>query len=371
MSYPKTAYLAWAGAHFGRVEYNLASSGMRDVRLGEVAAGAEPYTMTSLLLPGLDETRGYATLRERIAALHGTRVERVAAVMGASHGIWAACAAVLSPGDHVLVEHPVYEPLALVPRALGAEVTHFERPSESGYAIDEARVLAALTARTRLVIISNLHNPSGARTSVEAIAKLARALAPRNVMLLVDEVYAPFDTFLDARGLLCATAAHAGANVIVVSSLTKTFGCGNTRVGWVVAEPEITKNVQYAITANVGMLPVQTACTGVYFIDHLPWLAERARSMLGTKRARAAAWAAEHGLAWSAPEAGLFGFARGLPLTGDALRERLERGLEEHQVLAVPGAFFGVDDGIRLAWACDDPHFDEGLVRLAVVLGLK
>jgi len=363
VSYPRTDYLAWASFHHGRAEYNLATSGIPEVRIEEIAEGV------NVAPPATDDPEGTARVRGWGGKRHGVPASRVCLALGASHGIWLACAAMVDPGSEVLVESPFYEPLALVPRALGATVSFFERSREDGYRLDPARVIGALTPQTRMVIVSNLHNPSGARTSVDALTKLAAELLPRGVTLMVDEVYAPFDTFLNASGTLMSTAI--APNVIVTSSLTKAFGAGPSRVGWVIAEEPILERVRFALTASIGMLPIEQANTGAFFLEHLAWLAERSKRIVGTKRERARAWTKQHGLGWSEPESGLFGLVTGLPSAGRAQEECIARGLAEHGVLVVPGHFFGVEDGIRLAWACPEDRFDEGLLRLAKVFGLS
>jgi DNA-binding transcriptional MocR family regulator len=98
-------------------------------------------------------------------------------------------------------------------------------------------------------------------------------------------------------------------------------------------------------------------------------LAERSRRLLGQKRARVAAWARSHPrLAWSAPSAGLFGFAT-LDDPAD-LTPVIERGVASHGVLVAAGAFFGVPNGLRLAWSLPEDKLVEGLDRLAAVLRL-
>jgi aspartate/methionine/tyrosine aminotransferase len=114
------------------------------------------------------------------------------------------------------------------------------------------------------------------------------------------------------------------------------------------------------------MMPVSQANLGVALLDKLESIAARSRVLLGHKRQRAAEWAKSRGLGWSAPPAGLFGLLWGLDPKG--LEERVEQGLRDHGVLAVPGHFFGVHDGVRLAWSCSEANFEEGLRRLERVI---
>ena len=112
-----------------------------------------------------DNEYGWGPLLERIAQRYGVEPRNVVLAHGTSMANHLACAALVEEGDHVLIERPVYDPLVAVPRYLGCEIGFFERREEDGYSLDVARVEAAITPRTRLVILSNLHNPTGADKS--------------------------------------------------------------------------------------------------------------------------------------------------------------------------------------------------------------
>ena len=98
---------------------------------------------------------------ERIAAHYGVEPAGVATATGTSGANFLVCAALLQPGDDVVVEQPAYDPLLAVPRLLGANLVRFDRRFEDGFRLDLERIDAALTPRTRLVIVTNPHNPTG------------------------------------------------------------------------------------------------------------------------------------------------------------------------------------------------------------------
>ena len=81
--------------------------------------------------------------------------------LGTTHALWLACAALTSPGDDVLIEQPVYEPLIRIAEGAGARVLHFSRDPRDGFALDPDRIARAMTPRTSMVVVTNLHNPSG------------------------------------------------------------------------------------------------------------------------------------------------------------------------------------------------------------------
>jgi aspartate/methionine/tyrosine aminotransferase len=223
-----------------------------------------------------------------------------------------------------------------------------------------------MTSRTKLIAVTNLHNPSGVRAGADELRAVARLAESHGAFLLVDEVYAPFDDLVDPAGVFRASSRKLGPNVVAVSSLTKCYGLGPQRIGWLLGPPAIVARAEDAVTATCGMLPLVHAHVGVHAFRQIGALAERARGMLAGKRRRVAAWAVTQGFSWSAPESGLFGFAM-LPGQAD-LTPLIEAAARGREVLVAPGAFFGVPSGFRVAWSAPAEVLDEGLARIADAL---
>jgi aspartate/methionine/tyrosine aminotransferase len=350
-----TRYLNWAVQHYGQVPFDLASSGMTTLPLAELG-----------LPSSLDDVSAHAKLGARIAAHNAVTADEAVATLGTSHALWTAYASLLSPGDDLLLEDPSYEPMWRIAEGMGVNVVRFARPVEQRCALDPARVAAAMTPRTRLVAISNLHNPSGARASDDALREVARIAAANGAHFLVDEVYAPFDELVGADGVWPGSARRLAPNIVTTSSLTKCYGLGEQRIGWMLAPPAIIARARDALRANFGHAPLPSVCIGVHAFDNVAELAARARAKLAGKRALVEAWvAARHDITWSAPASGLFGlatFAR-----PDDITERIERGAKVHGVLVAAGAFFGVPNGFRLSWSIDRAKLADALDRLSRV----
>jgi len=266
----------------------------------------------------------------------------------------------------VLVEAPGYEPLARIAEGVGARVVCFERPSGERFSLDPDRIARAMTPRTRVVAVSNLHNPSGVRADAASLQAAARVAESRGAILLVDEVYAPFDALVDDGGVFRGSARHLAPNIVAVSSLTKCYGLGAQRVGWLLGPTDIVARAGDAMTASCGMLPLVHAQLGLHAFTRIVMLAGRARAWMAGKRARVARWVEAEGLTWSAPTEGLFGLIT-VPGAGDLIAT-IERAAQEREVLVAAGSFFGVPEGFRLAWSASDEALDEGLGRLAEAL---
>ncbi len=352
-----TEYLRWAIKHYGNVSLDLASSG--------VAGKNRP----SLDVPGdlASLTATWDAIRGRIATYNGVAASEALPAFGASHALWVAYASLLTPGDEVLIERVTYEPMHRIAQGVGAKITWFDRSASSRFELDPAEVARAITDRTRVVALTNLHNPSGVRADASAIREVARIAGARGAHVIVDEVYAPMGSFCDARGIWGESARHLAPNIVAVGSLTKCYGLGEHRIGWVLGPEDVIARGDDALLATLGAMPLPWMAIGVHAFDRLPAIAEWVCATIGGKRERVEAWlAARAHLAWSAPQEGLFGFAVDTR-TDEDFTARIERGIRDHGVVVAPGAFFGVPNAFRLAWSIDGDKLDDALARLGEV----
>jgi aspartate/methionine/tyrosine aminotransferase len=343
--------------YYGKVRCDLATSGMPIVPLAELGEMAPP---------GLGDLAAAEALLSAIAAYNDVPCDEAVATLGTTHAIWLAYVSVAGRGDEILVEDPAYEPLVAIAEGIGATVARFRRPREQRFALDPDRVERAMSPRTKIVVVSDLHNPSGVRADREAMRAIAELTAARGAFLLVDEVYAPFDDLVDERGVFGRSARKLGDNVLSASSLSKCYGLGPQRIGWLVGPPAVIRRARDAVLASVGALPLAHARVGLSAFQKITHLAGRSRSILSGKRQRVDAWRREAGLRWSAPDAGLFGFVH-VPGSGD-ITGIVEAAARERGVLVAPGAFFGIPEGFRLAWSAPMDVLDEGLRSLTDVL---
>ncbi len=353
-----TRYLDWARRFYGQVRFDLATSGIPTVtgsefRVADATAEEEPPAP-------------WSHLRRAIAIHNDVSEDEVLPALGTTHALWLACASLVSPGDDVLVESPAYEPLIRIAEGTGARVVHFSREARDAFAIDPERIGRAMTPRTKAVVVTNLHNPSGVRASDAELREAARVAGTRGAMLVVDEVYSEFDELIDSSGVFQGSSRKLAGNVVAVSSLTKCYGLGPERIGWVLGSKDVVARASDALTASAGILPRSHARAGKAAFSELIHLAERSRRLLSGKRERVAAWVASRGLAWSAPTEGLFGLVT-VPGHAD-LTPLLEAAAREREVLVAPGAFFGVPNAFRIAWSAPFGRLEEGLGRLGEAL---
>jgi aspartate/methionine/tyrosine aminotransferase len=271
-------------------------------------------------------------------------------------------AALLAPGDRMLVESPAYEPMYRSAELVGSGVDFFERRYEEAYRVDPERVAAALTPRTRLVLITNLHNPSGAFTDEPTLREVGRVAEQAGARVLVDEVY--LDTAADGP---VRPAAARSPVFISTSSLTKSYGLAGLRCGWVLAAPDVAERVRRArdIVDGTGAFPAERL--SVLAFSMLDRLAQRARGILAANGAAAGEFLARHPeLEFVLPGAGTVVFPR-LRGVADA-GPFVEKLAQQFQTDVVPGHFFQAPAHFRLGFGGRPEDLAAGLAQLGKAL---
>jgi len=331
---------------------DLAGSNLDPCRLDDLPGARE-----ALELEG-ESPDGYAPLVEAIAGAHGVSPDRVATGSGCSGATFLACAALLDPGDEVLVESPFYDPMPAAARLLGAEIRTFERRSETGWDIDPDAVTAALTPRTRLVMVSNPHNPSGTLATAESLRALGELALRRGFAVLVDEVYR--DTVLENRPAPAATRCPA---FVSVSSLTKAYGLASLRCGWTIATPEWTHRIRRARDLVDVWAPIPSDRLAVVAFRHLAALAERAREIIVANQAAVIRWLETRtDLACVPPRSTLaFPRLRGVEDCGPFV----DRLFAATGTAVAPGRFFRAPAHFRIAFGGAPRAVAAGLISIA------
>lgn len=348
-------YMAWAKTR-PRTTIDLASSNLLACDVSDL-----PGARDALQIAGPND-EGFEPLLGRIAARYGVTSDRVATATGTSGANFLVYAALVGPGDEVLVEQPGYDPLTGAPRLLGAHVRTFERRYDEGFRLDADRCARLMTPRTRLVVLTNLHNPSGVACEVGALQALGDRAGAAGAHVLVDEVY------LDAaEGAPRASAASLSGPFIVTSSLTKSYGLAGLRCGWVVAPPAVVERVRRArdVVDGVGAFPAE-ALSAVAF-DHLEALHLRSRALLSGNLALVRAFmATRRDLTWVEPGGGTVCFPRveSLPDAEPLARLLLER----YDTAVVPGHFFGAPQHVRLSFGGARESLSRGLQAVGAAL---
>jgi aspartate/methionine/tyrosine aminotransferase len=278
--------------------------------------------------------------------------------MGTSMANFLALAAVVRPGDEVLVEHPTYEPLVAAARWLGAEVRTFARRAEDGFRLEPAEVERGMTDRTRAVVITKLHNPSSALADDDALRRVGALAERAGARVIVDEVY--LDALWEAAP---RTSFHLGETFIATNSLTKVYGLNGLRCGWILAAPEITDRA-WRLTElfnNIGVHAAERLSLAAF--ENIDAIAARSRALLDANAAALNAFYAAHPESLDVPPHthGTVSFPRLREGNVDALCDLMT---SRYETAVVPGRFFGAPEHLRIGLGVATETFREGLERL-------
>lgn len=354
MARARAPYMEWA-KHRSAPAIDLAGSNLLACTLEELPGARDAVDLSG------ESPDGYPPLLEAIAARYGLGSERVATAGGCSGANFLAMAALVETGDDVLVESPGYDPLPAAASMLGARVVRFDRRFEEAYALDSGRILATLTPRTRLVVVSNPHNPSGVVASRKEMAELARLAENRGVLVLVDEVYLDL-----VRGETLPPAATLSPAFVSTNSLTKAYGLSSLRCGWTLASPEITERIRRARDVVDVSGPIPAERLAALAFRNLPLLAGRARRIFEKNAALFDSFLGSRtDLECVASRTTIvFPRFRDGRDTGTFVR----RLLEERGVAVVPGSFFESAAHFRISLGGSPGSFAEGLASIRATL---
>lgn len=297
------------------------------------------------------------------ALAHRYAVERgrILVTAGATAGVHIVCAALLRPGDRLLVERPCFEMLGDIARSVGAQIDYLDRDPVTG-AITPAALDAAITPATKLVLLTNPNNPTGFLIDRRARAALAAVAEARQVPVLFDEVYAGFSD----EPLAHTLAAHDSEWFVSVGSLSKLYGLYALKCGWVVtgaaAHARIVEaygrleggvsRLAHAVAARVLEAPEA-------FDAHWRRVVDGARPLV---EARFRALEAEGLLEGRLPSSGCICFPRLPPDWCD--RDFSAFAWESTGLAVAPGHLFGRPGHLRIGFGRQAGDVREGLDRL-------
>jgi len=354
-----------------QVEINLSESGVHPLRLEELAEDeAERRALLSVAL-GYPQTNGTPPLRDAIAAMYpGATRDHVEVTNGGAEANFICLWHLVEPGDEVVVMVPNYMQAWGLARAFAGASSVREWPlrqaEDARWEADISRLEDLVTPRTKLVLVCNPNNPTGARIGSHALDAICRVAARHGAWVLSDEIYRGAE--LDGADTPSLWGRYD--RVIVTSGLSKAYGLPGLRIGWLVAPPGLA-------AALWGYHDYTTIAPGV-LNDRLATLAlepgrrarilERTRSILRTNYPILREWIDRRPCAFTcAPtDAGAIAFVKyRQPVNSTVLTTELR---ERHSTLIVPGDQFGLDRFLRIGFGAEEPVLREGLRRLELAL---
>ncbi len=333
-------YVRWFKSQRGGARFPLSASGVAEISSAELGPDAAPPIEASALTRTLDLWRASISARYGVPSGHAFPA---VGTSGAAYLAVAALSSMIPRGAAVAVERPTYGVFEACARMCGREVVRIDRRAAHGWSLDLDAARDAFASGARIVCVQDLHNPTGASIDGAALSEL-RGLARRfDGWIVVDEVYRDF------RPGPVGTAYVAGERVVVTSSLTKCYGLGGLRAGFLFAPPAVVERVERVEEIVHCEPPTAQLALAARALARADALLERGRAFAAAGRPVMDAWmASTPHVSWVPPVAGLSGLVRVEGLT-DSVRFA-ERLREELDVQVVPGAFFGAEGHVRVSF---------------------
>ncbi|MBI4906701.1 MAG: aminotransferase class I/II-fold pyridoxal phosphate-dependent enzyme [Acidobacteria bacterium] len=355
-------YMHWAKTRFRTApRFGLTNSGVYNFPISELKVSLDDLELSG------PSYYGFPTLQTALAAHTGAPPECIVAATGTSMANYLAMAAVLSPGDDCLIESPAYDPMVCAASHLGARVLRFARPPENGFPLDVEEVRRNVTRQTRLIVITNLHNPSSALISSETLRALAALAREANARVLVDEVYlatalahpAPVTSFL-----------LDSSTFIVTNSLTKAYGLSGLRCGWILADADLAARI-WRLNDLFGVIPAHAAeRLSCLALAQMPAISARANQLLTANRKLIHGFLqARHEFSGGITAFGTVAFPRlDLSSCGISVDSFCDTLYSQYETSIVPGSFFDAPDHVRIGYGCPTEMLIGGLDRIATAL---
>jgi arginine:pyruvate transaminase len=291
--------------------------------------------------------------------------ERVVFFPGAQTALYAVCQCILDAGDEVIVPEPTYVTYEAVLGSTGASIVNVPLPPERGFHLDPADIERAVTSRTRAVLLTSPHNPTGAVMTRHELVAVGEICRRHDLWLICDEVYAELTFGVEHVGVL--SLAGIADRVVSISSLSKSHSMTGWRAGWVIGPVELSEHLVYLSMCMLYGSPgfVQDAAQLA-----LSTTLDEVGELFELYRSRAAAIIDEFSLLGSLrprmPEGGMFLMLdiRSTGLSGDAFARRL---LEEEEVSVLPGEGFGPSAAghVRICVTTSEARLREASRRIA------
>ena len=351
----QSIYMNWAKTR-PKVKYDLALSGILDLPFAELDAKIEDVDLNG------DNSYGYRPLVDALAAHCRVEPECVVTMSGGtSMANHLAMAAALEHGDEVLIEEPTYDPILAVAEYLGAKIKRFPRSFENDFRVDVGELAKQISPRTRLIVLTNLHNPSSTLVDEETLKQIGEMARSVGARVLVDEVY--LEAMFEAAP---RSSVHLGPEFIATSSLTKGYGLSGLRCGWILAEPELALRMRLLNDVFGAVGPQPSERLSVVALAKLPNVITRAKRILETNRAVLSEFLDAR------EELQVVRTASGTTLFPCLLKGRVEDLCalltEKYDTAIVPGRFFESPQHFRIGMCAEPDLFRTGVERLGAAL---
>jgi len=301
-------------------------------------------------------------LYKAISSAYKVKRERIALTCGAQSANFTFFQSCLQRRDVAACETPTYAPIRACANALFESTVQVARKGETGYAVDTGSYQSALGKGAKVVALTNLHNPSAKAIGDEAMSDLLERSEAKGALVLVDEVYREM-----AHGRPPKAAFELGGSGVTTNGLSKLWGLGGLRIGWLIGPEEVVRKVTDARLYSSWHLPTRSMALAIQAIKKREWFRKRVLEVAKRNLPIVRDWAAEERrVELVDPDGGLHLLVRLPPRTDD---ERFaESLLARHRTAVCPGRYFGEGGSVRVTYSCESEELRKGLEQISDVL---
>jgi aspartate aminotransferase len=329
---------------------------------------------------GYTQTAGLPALREAICARSQARrglshnIDSVVVTAGAKHALFHLAQVLFDDGDEVVIPTPSWVSYADQARLCGATPVFVPGDEAHGFLPTAAAIEAAITDKTKALILCSPNNPTGSTFDEAALRALAAVLERRAIWVIIDEIYAELFYGTGQAPSLLGVAPQLRDRTVIVDGVSKTYAMTGFRVGWLLAPRELARaceTVQSQSTSSITTVS-QLAALAALSGDQAP--VERMRlAYLERRDALLAGLAKLPGLTCQTPSGAFYVFANiagwlGRSAAGKRLQSDIDVAewlLEEAKVACMPGSAFGGPGYLRISYAAGLADLNEAVARIA------
>ena len=305
--------------------------------------------------------QGTAALRSAIAKFeshrgHATSPEQVLVTVGACQALFTALLGILNPGDEVIVPVPGFVLYESIITIAGAKMVPLDIAA-SGFQIDEGALNAAITPRTKAIVLNSPNNPTGAVLNAQSLAAVKKAVLGKPIFVICDNVYNQL-TYGDCPDLSCD--ADLKEQMILCQSFSKPYAMTGWRIGYLTCPDYVMERLLLLSAAMITAVPtfLQEAAITALREDPAPM-----RETYRKRRDYVCSRLREMGLSFPEPEGAFYVFPD-ISSFGMEDTEFCTRMIREGKVAAVPGSCFGGPGHIRISYCYSDQELKKGLDRM-------
>lgn len=344
--YKRVSFLEWIQSHLPHTQYDLATSYVYSLKLAEL--GIEPAA--------LDMSSSDIKSTRLLAHKYSLEPDNFFLTHGASMALYVVYNSIVRPGDEVLLEAPNYEPLYRLAVKLGAQVKMIDRSPEKGYKLDIEEFQRKVSKNTRMVVLSNIHNPSGSFTDKHTLQALADIAKDTNTYVLCSEVF--LDNLLEGEPV---SACRFGNNMITINSLSKVYGLPEIRFGWIVCRDDrVRRRISVLINHYLGKMTPLIDQIATFALKREAELIKRSKEVISRNIGIMDDWVkSQKHVSWVRPEGGSVCLVK-LPPRIDSMNFA-QYLLEKYKTLVAPGNFFWKSGYIRVSLGQSEDTLRTGL----------